>query len=136
MTNQYIVCIIDDDSINQFIINRVIDQHNFTKKTLSFLNGQEAIDYLFQNINFTENLPDFIFVDINMPLMNGWDFLEQYQKLNLPKKTLIYLLSASIDNSDFEKSKTIPEVTGYLVKPIQNDQIEDIIAELNKVNKF
>jgi CheY-like chemotaxis protein len=131
MINQHIACIIDDDSINQFIIKRVIEDHNFTKKIIPFLNGREAIDYLSDNINVLENLPDLIFIDINMPVMNGWDFLELFKNLKFPKKILIYLLSSSIDKTDFEKSKTFQEVTGYLLKPLKNEQLIEIIIKLN-----
>jgi CheY-like chemotaxis protein len=136
MINQHIACIIDDDNINQFIIKRVVENHNFTKKIISFSNGQEAFDFLFNNQKDSENLPDIIFTDINMPIMDGWTFLEHFKTLKFDKNILIYLLSSSIDANDFEKSKTIPEVSGYLIKPIQNKEIENIISKLNNNNKF
>jgi CheY-like chemotaxis protein len=134
MSNLFIAWIIDDDTINQFVFTKIIAAQKFTKEIVSFLNAELAITFLEDNIATPENLPDVIFVDINMPMMDGWDFLEEYKKLGVNKKTLIYLLSSSINPYDIEKAQKIPLVSGYIIKPIKNEKLKDIIASLHLIN--
>ncbi len=131
MNKQYIACIIDDDTINQFVFTRIIQNHHFTKEIITFPNGQEALSFLTNNLD-CQKIPDVIFVDINMPVMDGWEFLEHYTQLKISKKVLIYLLSSSVNPADIEKSKRIPLVNSYFVKPIKTEQIQEIILALQK----
>jgi CheY-like chemotaxis protein len=132
MTNQCIAYIIDDDTINQFVFKRIIENKKFTKKIIPFLNGQLAIDFIKTHLKDHENLPDVIFIDINMPVMDGWEFMEAFQKLPLSKRTLIYLLSSSINPADLERAKKTNFVSDYIIKPIKNEQLDAIIQELEK----
>lgn len=77
------VCLIDDDKIYQFTARKILESTGLAKKILSFYNGSEAIGFLKQSFTTDQNeLPDVIFLDINMPVMNGWQFLEEYHKIN------------------------------------------------------
>jgi ribosomal protein L13 len=78
--------------------------------------------------------PQLLFLDINMPYMNGWDFLAELKVIvpELPKSTLIYILTSSDFNEDVEKSKTFSELSGYFVKPLAPEYFEKVFSELDK----
>ena len=75
------ICLIDDDSIYQFTAKRIIELLNPLQKVLVFSNGKEAIDYFQASTQCNNEIPDVIFLDINMPVMNGWEFLEAYDSV-------------------------------------------------------
>lgn len=113
----------DDDKVFQFITGKILNTLNVIEKLLQFENGQELLNYLKLNFDKTENLPDIIFLDIQMPFMDGWQFLDEYSNLKIKfgKKIKIYILSSSISLYDREKAKTYNEIAGYLVKPIEKN---------------
>ncbi|MDB5246941.1 MAG: nitrogen regulation protein [Segetibacter sp.] len=123
------ICLIDDDSIYQFTAKRIIELLNPLQKVLIFSNGKEAIDYFVQNTSGKNELPDVIFLDINMPVMNGWEFLEAYDvvKTGLRKTITIYMVSSSVDEKDKIRSKTFEDVKDFIVKPIHQQVMHDII---------
>jgi CheY-like chemotaxis protein len=129
MTKPFIICVIDDDSVYQFTITRTIQTHQLAKKILVFSDGEQAIHFLIDNIFNSENLPDIIFLDINMPIMDGWQFLEEYVTLkpNLSKKITVFMISSSVDPTDLERAKKISEVSDYIVKPITPEALKEII---------
>ena len=128
------VAIIDDDTIFQFIGKRFIESLESVNKTLIFSDGKDAIDYLYLNVSDTDKLPDIIFLDINMPVMNGWQFLNRYIqfKSEIEKKILIYIVSSSNNPDDFIQAKSIFEVTDYLVKPVNRDKYASILHSFHK----
>jgi CheY-like chemotaxis protein len=129
MDNKLIIAIIDDDAIFQFIGKRFIESFESVDKTLIFSDGKDAIDFLYLNVNDTDKLPDIIFLDINMPVMNGWLFLNRYIKLKseIEKKIMIYIVSSSNNPDDVIQAKSILEVTDYLIKPINRDKYASIL---------
>lgn len=129
---QHNVCLIDDDNIYQFTARKLLESTGLAKHIQSFYNGSEAINYFKDQNNKPETLPDVIFLDINMPVMNGWEFLEEYNKLytNLPKPIVVYVVSSSIDSNDRQKSKEYKLVSDYLVKPINRIQYKELIESL------
>ena len=130
---KHIVFLIDDDNIYQFTARKILESTGLAKHIQSFYNGSEAINYFKdqKNINL-ETLPDFIFLDINMPVMNGWEFLEEYHQLygKLPKSIVLYVVSSSIDSYDINKSKEYENVTDYIVKPITRIRYKELLEEL------
>jgi len=126
------VCLIDDDSIYQFTARKLLESTGLAKQIQSFYNGSEAIKYFKDQNNSPETLPDVIFLDINMPIMNGWEFLEEYHKLSnkLPKLIVVYVVSSSIDSNDMQKSKEYKVVSDYIVKPINRNQYKELIESL------
>ena len=121
------LCIIDDDAAYKFIFTREIKKIDLPIDTLTFSDGEEGINFLVDNINNSENLPSVIFLDINMPIMNGWEFLEEYGKLKISKEITIYMVSSSIDPVDIKKAKEINDISDYLVKPILYETLLKII---------
>ena len=130
-TVKYNVCLIDDDKVYQFTSKMILEATQLTSNISTFFNGQEAIDFFLDPANQTiEALPDVIFLDINMPVMNGWNFLEAYNKIfySLPKKILIYVVSSSVDESDMERSKSYASVTDYVIKPINKEKYRLLLS--------
>jgi CheY-like chemotaxis protein len=132
-TIQHNVCLIDDDKIYQFTARKILESTGLAKTILSFYNGSEAIGYFREkSIKEQDQLPDVIFLDINMPVMNGWQFLEEYHKLlvNLKKSITIYVVSSSVDDCDIQRSKQFSSVTDYIVKPINRIKYQQLIEQL------
>ncbi len=129
MTKPFIICIVDDDNVYQFTTTRAIETHKLAKKILVFSDGEEAIQFLMDNIANKEHLPDVIFLDINMPIMDGWQFLEEYVMLKpkIGKKITIYMISSSVDPVDLARAKKISEISDYIVKPINPEMLKEII---------
>jgi CheY-like chemotaxis protein len=130
-TVKYNVCLIDDDKVYQFTSKMILEATQLTSRIITFFNGQEAIDFFLDPANQQiDILPDVIFLDINMPIMNGWNFLEAFDNLYdiLPKKILIYVVSSSVDESDMERSKSFVSVRDYVIKPINKEKYRLLLS--------
>ncbi len=130
-----LACIIDDDKIYVNLVRKIIEIKKLSENLLIFKNGKEALDY-FKLImgNMTEDkLPDIIFLDLNMPVMDGWEFLSEFIKIknNFEKKITLYVVSSSIDPRDLERAKSFNMVTDYLIKPIELKKFEKIFEQNN-----
>jgi len=128
---KYNVCLIDDDKVYQFTSKMILEATQLTSRITTFFNGQEAIEFFLDPANQQiDILPDVIFLDINMPIMNGWNFLEEFDKIfyTLPKKILIYVVSSSVDDSDMEKSKSFLSVADYVIKPINKEKYRLLLS--------
>ncbi|MFZ1807528.1 MAG: response regulator [Cyclobacteriaceae bacterium] len=130
MSKAVVICIIDDDDVYQYTVTRALKSSSLAKKILVFSDGEEAIDFMSDNIANKESLPDVIFLDVNMPIMDGWEFLEEYVKLKprVGKIITIYMVTSSVDPVDVERAEKFSEISDYLVKPIQPDQIRELVA--------
>lgn len=126
--NQKITCIIDDDEIYLFSVKKVIELNNFSGKIIAFRNGQEALEYFVNSQQDQAGLPDVILLDINMPVMNGWEFIEAFRKIrpSISKDIMLYVVSSSVDKSDVDKARSFTAVNDYLVKPITASQLKTI----------
>ncbi|SHN13600.1 CheY chemotaxis protein or a CheY-like REC (receiver) domain [Cyclobacterium lianum] len=119
-----LIVLIDDDPINNLINKRLINKLNLTPKTIEFLEAEQALEYL-KNPDLEKKV--LILVDINMPVMNGWDFLSQYVELENQRNDRIIMLSSSIDFQDRQKSKEFPFVSGFIEKPLTHEKLETFI---------
>lgn len=126
------ICIVDDDDIYQFTVVKTLELLEFEKKIVVFSDGEEALTFLMDNLNANEELPDVIFLDINMPIMDGFQFMEEYSKIKsqLGKKTIIYMVSSSVDPVDIEKAKRISDISDYIIKPIEPGKLKSIMEKL------
>ena len=120
------VCIIDDEEIIQFIVKTIIQDLDDDISILSYKNGEEALA-AFKEAD-DEHLPDVILLDINMPVMGGWQFLDEFIKLKskFSKKIAIYILSSSTAPGDKIRAKVYKDIIGYINKPIEADTIKKI----------
>ncbi len=120
------VFIVDDDPIHQRIVQIMIEKHRIYDNYVSFTNAQIALDYLLENMNSTDELPEVILLDLNMPVIDGWGFLEQFQALRekLKKAIKIYIVSSSIDEKDISRSKNYAFVSGFISKPLSPEIIK------------
>ncbi len=133
MAKPFIICLIDDDDVYQFTFTKSLKGNKIAKKILVFSDGEEAIDFMIDNISNTEILPDVIFLDINMPVMDGWEFLEEFVELKpkVGKEITVYMVSSSVDPADVNRAKAISDVSDYLIKPVAEDQLGKIITSIS-----
>ena len=126
--NINLACIIDDDKIYVNLIRKVIETRKLSKNLLEFNNGKEALDYFKQVFSDrdTEKIPSIIFLDLNMPIMDGWQFLEHFVQIQRPinKSIILYIISSSINPKDIAKAGTLESISGYIVKPVKPRELE------------
>jgi CheY-like chemotaxis protein len=129
-----VVAVIDDDSVYQFTASRTLQATQLTNKVLQFHNGSEALLFLRNGANGAQPLPDIIFLDINMPITDGWAFLEEFHELKsrLSKEIKIYMVSSSIDPRDRSRAHAYPEVTDYMEKPISMSKFSELLMNWDK----
>lgn len=135
MLNQ-ILCV-DDDPITLMLCKKVITNASFTNEIITFQNGEELLNHF--NIIKASQIedkpilhPQLIFLDLNMPVMGGWEFLDhfisaEFSEFNTVK---VIVLSSTIDPEDFEKSKKYPMVIDFLSKPISKTMLENLKNKL------
>jgi CheY-like chemotaxis protein len=123
-----IIGIIDDDTIYHFILTSIINKNKLAESILSFLDGEKAIQYLTENKMNNEKIPDVLFLDVNMPIMDGWMFIEEYARIktDITKKTLVFMLSSSANPIDIERAGEISEISDYIIKPIKLEEVKRI----------
>lgn len=124
MAQHSAIFLVDDDPINNLINKRLLGKVNLSNNILIFQDGEEALSKIGE-LTEDENL--LILLDINMPVLNGWEFLEKYS-LNFPsRKDKIVILSSSIDFLDRQKAKEFEIIFDFLEKPLTLDLIKDFI---------
>lgn len=132
MNDTKTIHIIDDDKVYQFTAKKALEKLSINKKVFIFSDGEEAYEFLSDNIGNEDKTPDYIFLDLNMPIMDGWDYLEEFSKIKtqLNKTPFIYIVSSSNDDIDTQRAKAIDEVAGYLVKPVHPKEFAKILNSL------
>ena len=125
------VCIIDDDHIFIYGVKRLMNETSFCQNLMVYQNGLDALDELKERVNRGIDLPSIIFLDLNMPMMTGWEFLDEYLQINGqdPSKSKVYIVSSSIDPKDLLKIKDYNVIQNYILKPVTTDDLENIISE-------
>lgn len=127
--------LIDDDPVTNFVNTKIIKLAAPTLEVIAYTNAGIALKELKQSLaTDPDQLPDFIFLDINMPEVDGWDFLEEFVMLPSPalEKTKVILLTSSIDVDDIAKSRTYKPVIDFLSKPLNCANVHQIMGTQNK----
>lgn len=124
------VLLVDDDIVFTFLNKKVIGSLDFVNEIDAVQNGQQAIDLLNKNSAGQKHLPDIILLDLNMPIMDGFGFLEAFKALDLPRKDKmkIIIVTSSMHPGDIQRAKEYG-VTSYLTKPLRE---EGLLAEIAK----
>lgn len=125
-----IVALVDDDQIYQFTAAKTLELTHSVSAIKSFSMAEDALTYLSQHAQEAESLPDYIFLDINMPVKDGWNFLEDFEKIyrSLVKQMTIYMVSSSIDPRDIKRAESNPHIKEYVTKPITIDKLHQLIG--------
>jgi CheY-like chemotaxis protein len=120
--------LVDDDQVFCFLAKKILQQSNLNADIQISLNGKAAFEYLEAALNLPDlMLPDIILLDINMPVMNGWDFLDEFRKnATLRDHVKVLVLSSSVDPGDKEKALSYKEVTGYIEKPLTTGFFDEL----------
>ena len=127
-----ILCV-DDDPITLMLCKMVINKASFSNEIITAKNGEEALNYFNTfNTNPDKKKPQLIFLDLNMPVMGGWEFLDcfstaDYSEYNTIK---VIILSSTIDPEDLEKAKKYPMVLDFLSKPISKEMLEYVKTKI------
>lgn len=133
---KYTVCLIDDDPIYQFTARKILESTALVKEVYAFSNGSEALVYFDKLVDTgSKDFPDIIFLDINMPVLDGWEFLASYEKIQLPVESPpLYMVSSSINEADIQHSASFRTVTGYLVKPVPKIRYRELLEALGNAH--
>src|ERR1700754_2604659 len=114
------ILLVDDDEINNFISIKLIKKALLNTEIMACLHGKYAIDLL---------------LDINMPIMNGWEFLDEYTRLNVDPlgKCKVYIISSSVFSNDINKARSYPVVKDFISKPLNVEKIKELFEVPNHV---
>jgi CheY-like chemotaxis protein len=124
------VMVVDDNEPDLYIAEVLMDMTGFAEKVVCVSSAKGALAYLKPLYENPDELPHFIFLDINMPEMNGFDFLKEYQHLpeNIRKNCIIMMLTTSLDEHDRVKAESNQFVRKFLNKPLDKDKLAECIG--------
>ena len=121
-----ILLIEDDDTVN-FYNEFILKELGATKEVVITTNGKEGIDYLLSCKDTDTALPQLIFLDINMPVMNGFEFLEALESNGLTGSTIIVMLTTSLHPADLDRASKHPSISDYVYKPLMRERLSQIL---------
>jgi response regulator RpfG family c-di-GMP phosphodiesterase len=125
-----VICIIDDDLIYQILIEKTIKIADIEYDLITFYNGETAFVNFKNLLENNEPLPNLVLLDIDMPIMNGWEFLDQILILNSAalNNSRVYIVTSSISSEDKEKAESYKAIKGFYSKPIDKVKLEEMCA--------
>ena len=133
MSERYHFIIIDDDRYNNIICNAVLKKRPFAATISLFESADEGMSYIQQNYSEKQDeLKTVLLLDINMPLKNGWEFMNDFEMLDatIREQFRVFMLSSSIDENDFSRASQNPNVQNYIVKPLTVEKISNLFSDL------
>jgi CheY-like chemotaxis protein len=120
--------IIDDDPIFVIVLKKLLSKMNVFKEVKNLKNGLEALKDLNTVNEDKKNFPDVIFLDLNMPVLDGWQFLEELQKTSYKDKLNIYVVSSTIDNREIIKCENYESVKNFISKPTNSENLNKALG--------
>ncbi len=134
MSNKFTICIIDDDDVYQYSAERTIREEDIAQSVMVFSEAENALQYLAENSAMPEKLPEVILLDIFMPVMDGWEFLDEYVKLKpkINKKILLYVVTSSVSASDKKRAERYEGISDYIIKPVSQITFREIAKDVQK----
>jgi CheY-like chemotaxis protein len=122
--------LVDDDPTNNILCRAVIKNSFNDTDVKAFQFPEEALTFLTENFANEDAQPAILFLDINMPSMTGWEFLDEFKKMpdNVKNKIVIYVLSSSVDAKDLEKAASNQIVKEYIQKPLRKDYLKNLLS--------
>lgn len=127
------VYVVDDDQVYTFLLKRQADKMDFCDSLRFFNHGGEALDELYALRNQPDQLPDLILLDLNMPVCNGWQFLERFPNLGLEKPIPVDIISSTVTAAEHERAVKNPDVGHFYAKPVTLETLATIL-ETNIAN--
>lgn len=127
--SQVEILIIDDDQVNNFVLRNIITRTYPDALIFIQPEGMSALDFLEERYNNQEGLPGIMLLDINMPVMSGFEFLDRFHEKFPEADCYIYMVSSSISKADQQKANSFKNVQGYITKPLVNQNIVFIVEE-------
>lgn len=127
-----LACLIEDDPMHIFLSKKYLEMTGRIENIMICQNGKEAYDKLQAIFTSGEILPELILLDLNMPIWDGWQFLEKFKDIPIQSKITIYILTSSINEADREKARHFNNVNNYVVKPIKLETLIDLLDEMDK----
>jgi CheY-like chemotaxis protein len=128
MNSDETIFIIDDDVVFVFVLKKMFSKIGCTSPINNAKNGHDGLEYLKHLHENNLAFPKIIFLDINMPMLDGWQFLDEVENLTFKNQLSIYLVSSTIDSREIEKAKTYETVKKFISKPISLVDLADIVA--------
>ncbi|MEQ8524093.1 response regulator [Gracilimonas sp.] len=126
------ICIIDDDKIYTYGVSKIIKNYLPGNDIMSFENGQKALEAIKKMEQNNDNLPDLILLDIDMPEMNGWDFLNEFQAIRdkVNKDIQIFVISSRIDkkNQELFRVEWDQKVDDFIQKPVEIEALKNLLG--------
>lgn len=125
------ILLIDDDQSTNFLHQIILQEHVGFKNVLIADSGKKALTMIQDFADHQLAMPEIIFLDLNMPGVDGWDFLSEYKQIceeHHIQKSIIYILTTSINPDDFKRAEKIEEVSGFRNKPLTEEMIEEILS--------
>jgi CheY-like chemotaxis protein len=125
------ILLVDDDEATNFIHKVVLRQARCTENIVTSNNGQEALEFLQTSSDGIYPNPDLILLDINMPVMNGWEFLMHYEAFDpaSPRRKIIVMLTTSLPAADRAKAEGIKAISGYMNKPLTSESVRELLKK-------
>lgn len=123
--------IVDDDRVYLFTTRRTLLYAKLCQNLHVFENGRDALLQLEKDLEYDDNLPDIILLDLNMPVMDGWEFLEAFTHLrpNLAKPVTVFMLTSSVRPEDEARAAEFSELSGFAVKPLTEESFVELFAQ-------